>query len=68
MIVTLNFIIFRIMPGDPRQALMGEGIPPELRQVIAERFGLDRTFCQSVSRRYGILFLSLWRTSLEYYL
>jgi peptide/nickel transport system permease protein len=30
------------MPGDPRQALLGEGIPPELRQVIVDRFGLDK--------------------------
>ncbi|MFX1482339.1 MAG: ABC transporter permease [Promethearchaeota archaeon] len=41
-IITLNFIIFRIMPGDPRQALIGEGMSPELRLAVIERFGLDR--------------------------
>ena len=41
-IVTLNFIIFRVMPGDPRQALLGEGLSPEVRASIAARFGLDR--------------------------
>ncbi|MHA1948409.1 MAG: ABC transporter permease [Candidatus Thorarchaeota archaeon] len=41
-IITLNFIIFRIMPGDPRSALIGEGMSPELRLAIVERFGLDR--------------------------
>ncbi len=41
-IITLNFIIFRVMPGDPRQALLGEGLSPEVRASIAARFGLDR--------------------------
>ena len=41
-IITLNFIIFRVMPGDPRQALIGEGLSPEVRASIAARFGLDR--------------------------
>lgn len=30
------------MPGDPRQALIGEGMSPELRLAVIERFGLDR--------------------------
>ena len=30
------------MPGDPRQALLGEGLSPEVRASIAARFGLDR--------------------------
>lgn len=41
-IITLNFVIFRIMPGDPRAALLGEGLSPELRQAVVERFGLNR--------------------------
>lgn len=41
-IITLNFIIFRVMPGDPRASLIGEGMSPELRLAIVERFGLDR--------------------------
>ncbi|MHA2207253.1 MAG: ABC transporter permease [Candidatus Thorarchaeota archaeon] len=62
MIVTLNFIIFRIMPGDPRQALMGEGIPPELRQVIAERFGLDRTLAE----QYVLYIVNLFQGDMGY--
>ena len=42
LIITLNFIIFRVMPGDPRMALLGPGLSPELRQQVIERFGLDR--------------------------
>jgi peptide/nickel transport system permease protein len=30
------------MPGDPRAALIGEGLSPELRVAVVERFGLDR--------------------------
>ena len=41
-IITLNFVIFRIMPGDPRAALLGEGLSPELRVAVVERFGLDK--------------------------
>jgi peptide/nickel transport system permease protein len=66
MIVTLNFIIFRIMPGDPRQALMGEGIPPELRQVIAERFGLDRTFQGDMGYSFSHFGEPVWNTIFNY--
>ncbi|MFW9958631.1 MAG: ABC transporter permease, partial [Candidatus Odinarchaeota archaeon] len=41
LIVVVNFFIFRIMPGDPRGSLISEHMPPEVRQAIAERFGLD---------------------------
>ncbi|MFX1261006.1 MAG: ABC transporter permease [Promethearchaeota archaeon] len=41
-IITVNFFIFRIMPGDPRASLIRENMPPELRQTIVARFGLDR--------------------------
>jgi peptide/nickel transport system permease protein len=30
------------MPGDPRASLIRENMPPELRQAIVSRFGLDR--------------------------
>ncbi len=46
LIVTLNFIIFRIMPGDPRASIIEQGMPPELRQAIVERFGLDKTLLE----------------------
>ncbi|MBD3157147.1 MAG: ABC transporter permease subunit [Candidatus Lokiarchaeota archaeon] len=42
LIVTLNFFIFRIMPGDPRASLISEQMPPDVRQRIVERFGLDK--------------------------
>ncbi|TFF95386.1 ABC transporter permease [Candidatus Thorarchaeota archaeon] len=42
LIITVNFFIFRIMPGDPRASLISEHMPPDVRQGIVERFGLDR--------------------------
>lgn len=42
LIVTINFFIFRIMPGDPRASLISERMPPDVRNSIIERFGLDR--------------------------
>jgi len=62
MIITLNFVIFRVMPGDPRQALLGEGIPPELRQAIVERFGLDKTLIE----QYFIYLINLFQGDMGY--
>lgn len=42
LIITVNFIIFRIMPGDPRMALLEPGMTVETRQAIADRFGLNK--------------------------
>ncbi|MFW9813679.1 MAG: ABC transporter permease [Candidatus Thorarchaeota archaeon] len=61
-IITLNFIIFRIMPGDPRQALLGEGLAPELRIAIAEKFGLDRPLIE----QYFLYIVNLFQGELGY--
>jgi peptide/nickel transport system permease protein len=42
LIVTINFFIFRVMPGDPRASLISNHMPPDVRQRIITRFGLDR--------------------------
>jgi peptide/nickel transport system permease protein len=42
LIVCVNFFIFRIMPGDPRGSLISNHMPVEVREAIAERFGLDK--------------------------
>ncbi|MBN1677564.1 MAG: ABC transporter permease [Candidatus Thermoplasmatota archaeon] len=41
-IITFNFFLFRIMPGDPTRVLVPRGGSEELRQAILERFYLDR--------------------------
>ncbi|MGY5865305.1 MAG: ABC transporter permease [Candidatus Thorarchaeota archaeon] len=59
-IITLNFIIFRVMPGDPRQALLGEGLSPDVRASIAARFGLDRPLIE----QYFIYIINLFQGDL----
>lgn len=61
-IITLNFVIFRIMPGDPRQALIGEGLAPELRVAIVERFGLDKPLLE----QYYLYIVNLFRGDMGY--
>ncbi|MHA1636395.1 MAG: ABC transporter permease [Candidatus Thorarchaeota archaeon] len=41
-IVTINFFIFRVMPGDPRASLIAEHMTQAQRDAIALKFGLDR--------------------------
>ncbi len=50
------------MPGDPRQALLHQGLPPELRQAIVERFGLDR----SLAEQYVYYLVALFQGDLGY--
>ena len=61
-IITLNFIIFRVMPGDPRQALIGEGLAPELRVQVIERFGLDKPLIE----QYWLYLVNLFKGDLGY--
>ena len=61
-IITLNFVIFRVMPGDPRQALIGEGLAPELRVAVIERFGLDRPLIE----QYWIYLINLFQGELGF--
>ena len=42
-IITLNFFLFRIMPGDPAAMMVADPrIPPEMREFVIKRFGLDK--------------------------
>lgn len=41
-ILTFNFFLFRIMPGDPTRVLIPRGATPELREAIMRKFWLDR--------------------------
>ncbi|MBN2229196.1 MAG: ABC transporter permease [Candidatus Thorarchaeota archaeon] len=61
-IITVNFIIFRVMPGDPRQALLGEGLSPELRVAVIERFGLDRPLLE----QYWLYLVNLFQGNLGF--
>lgn len=61
-IITLNFVIFRVMPGDPRQALLGDALAPELRIAVIERFGLDRPLLE----QYWLYLVNLFRGDMGY--
>ncbi len=49
-ILSLNFILPRMMPGDPLQAIYGDeatiAMTPELKAELANRFSLDRPLGQ----------------------
>ncbi len=62
LIITVNFIIFRIMPGDPRASLIEHGMPPELRLAIVERFGLDQTLFE----QYFYYIIALFQGEMGY--
>lgn len=59
-IITLNFFIFRIMPGDPRGTLIAEHMPPEVVQGIVQRFGLD----QPIGTQFVLYIVNLFRGDL----
>ena len=41
-IMTLNFVIFRVMPGDPVSLVLSPEFTPETRQRLRELYGLDQ--------------------------
>jgi peptide/nickel transport system permease protein len=45
------------MPGDPRASLVEQGMPPELRLAIVERFGLDKTLLE----QYALYIVNLFQ-------
>ena len=45
-VVTLMFLMFRLMPGDPMAAYISETLSEESRQSIRAQFGLDRPLWQ----------------------
>ena len=44
MIVLLNFVLFRMMPGSPERILLGRvpGVPPQVVEATRARWGLDK--------------------------
>ncbi len=43
-VVVINFVLFRILPGDPVRAVIGRNvrISPEVQQALRVQFGLDK--------------------------
>jgi peptide/nickel transport system permease protein len=62
LIATLNFFIFRIMPGDPRAALLKPGMNPDLVLYVTARFGLD----QPLAVQYVLYIVNIFRLDFGY--
>lgn len=66
LILSLNFVLPRLMPGDPLQAIYGNeamiAMTPELKAELVNRFALD----QSTSQQFGVYISSLLRGDLGY--
>lgn len=41
-VLTFNFFLFRIVPGDPVSMIASPRMRPETRELIREQFGLDK--------------------------
>lgn len=63
-ILLLNFLLPRMMPGDPLMAIYGNEalitMTPELKASLVERFALDRSLWQQL----GVYFLALFQGQL----
>lgn len=57
LIITFNFVLFRVMPGDPRMALLHQNLDPSVRQQVEEKFGLDLPIWE----QYGLYLVNLFR-------
>lgn len=42
LISTITFVLFRLLPGDPTYALLDPSFPPDVRELLRQRFGLDQ--------------------------
>jgi len=65
-ILVLNFVLPRMMPGDPLMAIYGDealiAMTPELKAQLVERFALDKPLWQ----QFGAYFLALFQGELGY--
>jgi peptide/nickel transport system permease protein len=65
-ILTLNFLLPRLMPGDPLSAIYGDesliAMTPELKAHLIDRFALDETMWQ----QFGAYVSALFRGDLGY--
>jgi peptide/nickel transport system permease protein len=41
LILTFNFLLFRVMPGDPARAVIPKGASPEIIDALRDKWGLD---------------------------
>lgn len=56
-IMTLNFVIFRVMPGDPVSLVLSPDFTPEMRALLRETYGLD----EPLWTQYGLYIKNMLR-------
>lgn len=44
LILAFNFILFRVMPGDPARAVIPKGASPEIIDLLRDKWGLDEPY------------------------
>ena len=65
-ILVLNFVLFRIVPGDPTLAILDPKFSPEAKMKLAAQWGLDRPLHEQftvytknmLTFEFGVSFLS----------
>ncbi len=56
LVMTLNFVLMHIAPGDPTTILLGRNVAnPELKAVLAAKYGLDKPLHVQYFRYFGQL-------------
>jgi peptide/nickel transport system permease protein len=56
LVMTLNFVLIHIAPGDPTTILLGKNVTnPELKAVLAAKYGLDQPLYVQYFRYFGQL-------------
>lgn len=56
LVMTLNFVLIHIAPGDPTTILLGKNVTnPELKAVLAEKYGLNQPLYVQYLRYFGQL-------------
>jgi len=61
-VITLNFYLFRIMPGDPVSIMFNPSISPEAKEIMLKEMGLDKPLLD----QYVIYLRNLLRGNLGY--
>jgi len=61
-VITLNFYLFRIMPGDPVDIMFNPAIGPEAKEMMMREMGLDKP----ITVQYIIYLKNLFKGNLGY--
>ena len=65
-VLVLNFVLFRVMPGDAVSAIIDPNFSPQAKERLRELYGLERPLLeqffmylkQTLTFRFGLSFLS----------